>query len=55
MAGKLDLMKKSPVGQTEQPEKRLRWNKQYVHRREGVARQLSHKLTKNLRRKYISL
>lgn len=45
MAGKLGLMKKSPVGQTERSERRFRWNKQYVRRREGLARQLSHKWT----------
>lgn len=46
MAGILDLMKKSPSGQTEQSERRFRRNKQFLHRHEGVALWLSHKLGK---------
>lgn len=43
MAGKLGLMKKSPVGQTGQPEK---CNEQYVHRHRGLDSPLSRKWTK---------
>lgn len=39
-------MKKSPVGHTEQSERQFRWNKQYVRRHQGLAWQLSHKLSK---------